>query len=236
MLSVNKIGYTNTLELVGRVADYIERKNAVLAGSGLQLVLADDQTVATREALGIMQSNAIVGLLLVLATCWLFLGSRISALVALGVVFSVMGTFVLLDAVGFTLNVSVLLGIVIVLGMLVDDAVVLVEAMYFRMERGMAALTPRWIPSAKSAAGAGGGIHHHCRLPAADAVAGDRRQVHVRHPLRGDGGAHGEPDRSLLDAAGPRRGPGRARHQPLAHPGPAGEVDPPAAGHATRGC
>ena len=140
MLSVNKIGYTNTLELVGRVADYIERKNAVLAGSGLKLVLAADQTVATREALGIMQSNAIVGLLLVLATCWLFLGSRISALVALGVVFSVMGTFVLLDAVGFTLNVSVLLGVVIVLGMLVDDAVVLVEAMYFRMERGKLAL------------------------------------------------------------------------------------------------
>jgi multidrug efflux pump subunit AcrB len=140
MLSVNKIGYTNTLELVGRVSDYLERKNAVLAGSGLKLVLADDQTVATREALGIMQSNAIVGLLLVLVTCWLFLGSRISALVALGVVFSVMGSFVLLDAVGFTLNVSVLLGIVIVLGMLVDDAVVLVEAMYFRMERGMQAL------------------------------------------------------------------------------------------------
>ena len=140
MLSVSKIGYTNTLELVGRVRDYIDRKNAVLAGSGLKLVLADDQTVTTREALGIMQSNAILGLLLVLGTCWLFLGSRISALVALGVVFSVMGTFVLLDAVGFTLNVSVLLGIVIVLGMLVDDAVVLVESMYFRMERGMAAL------------------------------------------------------------------------------------------------
>jgi multidrug efflux pump subunit AcrB len=140
MLSVNKISYTNTLELVGRIRDYLDRKNAVLAGSGLKLVLADDQTVATREALGIMQSNAIVGLLLVLGTCWLFLGARISALVALGVVFSVMGSFVLLDAVGFTLNVSVLLGIVIVLGMLVDDAVVLVEAMYFRMERGMEAL------------------------------------------------------------------------------------------------
>ena len=94
----------------------------------------------TREALGIMESNAVVGLLLMLAACWLFLGSRISALVALGVVFSVAGAFVLLNAVGFTLNVSVLLGIVIVPGMLVDDAVVLVEAMYFRMERGMAAL------------------------------------------------------------------------------------------------
>ncbi len=140
LLSISKIGYTNTLDLVGRIRDYLKRKNAVLVGSGLQLVLSDDQTVPTREALGIMESNAVVGLLLVLAACWLFLGSRISALVALGVVFSVAGAFVLLNAVGFTLNVSVLLGIVIVLGMLVDDAVVLVEAMYFRMERGMAAL------------------------------------------------------------------------------------------------
>ena len=139
LLSVNKIGYTNTLELVGRIRDYIERKNAVLAGSGLKLTLSDDQTVMTREALGIMESNAILGLLLVLGTCWLFLGSRISVLVSLGVVFSVAGAFALLDAVGFTLNVSVLLGIVIVLGMLVDDAVVLVEAIYFRMERGMTA-------------------------------------------------------------------------------------------------
>ncbi len=139
MLSVSKIGYTNTLDLVGHIRDYIDRKNAVLAGSGLKLVMADDQTVATRQALGIMQNNAAIGLLLVLGVCWLFLGSRIATMVTLGVVFAVAGAFVLLDAVGSTLNVSVLLGIVIVLGMLVDDAVVLVEAMYFRMERGMKA-------------------------------------------------------------------------------------------------
>jgi multidrug efflux pump subunit AcrB len=140
LMSVTKIGYTNTLELVGRIRDYIERKNEVLAGSGLRLELSDDQTVATSEALGVMQSNALIGLLLVLAVCWLFLGSRIATMVALGVVFSVSGTFVMLQAVGSSLNVSVLLGVVIVLGMLVDDAVVVVEAIYFRMQRGMAAL------------------------------------------------------------------------------------------------
>jgi len=140
MLSVSKISYSNTLELVGHIRDYLERKNIALQGSGLKLILADDQTVATREALAIMQSNAVVGLLLVLGVCWLFLGSRISIMVALGVVFAVTGSFLVLYAVGFTLNVSVLLGIVIVLGMLVDDAVVIVEAAYFRLERGMAAL------------------------------------------------------------------------------------------------
>jgi multidrug efflux pump subunit AcrB len=140
LMSVTKVGYTNTLQLVERIRGYVEQKNAVLAGSGLSLVMTDDQTIPTREALSIMQSNAVIGLLLVLAVCWLFLGSRIAALVALGVVFSVAGTFWFLDIWGSTLNVSVLLGVVIVLGMLVDDAVVVVEAIYYRMQRGMEAL------------------------------------------------------------------------------------------------
>lgn len=140
LMSVTKVGYTNTLELVERIRDYVEQKNAVLEGSGLSLVMTDDQTIPTREALGIMQNNAVIGLLLVLAVCWVFLGSRIATLVALGVVFSISGTFWFLDMWGSTLNVSVLLGIVIVLGMLVDDAVVVVEAIYYRMQRGMDAL------------------------------------------------------------------------------------------------
>lgn len=139
--SVTKIGYTNTLDLVDAINDYIARKNEVLAGDGLKLVLADDQTIPTREALGIMTSNAMVGLLLVMGVCWLFLGSRIALFVSLGVVFSVAGTFFVLETTGSSLNVSVLLGIVIVLGMLVDDAVVVVEAMYFRMQRGADGLT-----------------------------------------------------------------------------------------------
>jgi multidrug efflux pump subunit AcrB len=74
-------------------------------------------------------------LLLVMGICWLFLGSRISLLVGLGVPFSLAGTFACWTT-GNTLNISVLLGIVIVLGMLVDDAVVMVEAIYYRMQRG----------------------------------------------------------------------------------------------------
>jgi multidrug efflux pump subunit AcrB len=136
LLSVTKVSRVNTLQLVERIGAYIARQNTVLASQGLRLQLADDQTIPTRDALGVMQSNALIGLLLVLGVCWLFLGSRIATLVALGVVFSISGAFILLDATGNTLNVSVLLGIVIVLGMLVDDAVVIVEAIYFRLQRG----------------------------------------------------------------------------------------------------
>jgi len=139
-LAVTKKSGTNTLELVDRLKDYIDRQNEVLSVDGLRLVLTDDQTVPTREAIGVMQTNALYGIAMVLAVCWVFLGWRIGVLVALGIPFSLLGTFALLHTMDHTVNVSVLLGVVIALGMLVDCAVVVVEAIYYRMSRGQAVL------------------------------------------------------------------------------------------------
>jgi multidrug efflux pump subunit AcrB len=141
LLSITKKGYTNTLDLVERIDNYVDTRNEVLAESGIELALVDDQTVPTREAIGIMQTNAALGLSLVLLTTWVFLGSRIAILISMGIPFSLAGAFALLYALGWTINVSVLLGVVIVLGMLVDDAVVVVEAIYFRITRGVDAAT-----------------------------------------------------------------------------------------------
>ncbi len=141
LLSVTKKNYTNTIELVQRINAYTEQKNPLIAGAGLKLTLTDDQTVPTREAIRIMESNALLGLILVTAVCWIFLGTRIAVLVGLGIPFSLAGTFAILNATGATLNLSVLLGVVIALGMLVDDAVVIVEAIYYRMQRGAATLS-----------------------------------------------------------------------------------------------
>ncbi len=140
-MSITKVGYTNTLELVDRINAYVDNKNGTLAGTGIELILSDDQTVKTREALSVMQRNAALGLILVLFVCWLFLGLRIASLVTLGIAFSIAGALWVLNITGNTLNIAVLLGIVIVLGMLVDDAVVVVEAMYYRIQRGQEALS-----------------------------------------------------------------------------------------------
>lgn len=136
VLAITKKSRTNTLDLVERLGGFIGERNPRLAGEGVALRLLDDQTVPTREAIGTMETNALQGLLLVFAIAWLFLGTRIALLVGLGIPFSLAGTFAVLNALGYTLNVSVLLGIVIVLGMLVDDAVVVVETIYYRMQRG----------------------------------------------------------------------------------------------------
>jgi multidrug efflux pump subunit AcrB len=134
--AVSKRAGANTLDLVEKINAYIAQRNPGLAATGHQLILSDDATVATQEAIKVMETNAITGLLMVLLICWLFLGFRVSLLVSLGIPFSLAGTFIVLNALGFTINISVLLGIVIVLGMLVDDAVVICEAIYYRLQRG----------------------------------------------------------------------------------------------------
>ena len=140
-MAITKVAFTNTLDLVDRINQYVEVKNRVLGETGIELYLTDDQTTQTRQALTVMQRNALVGLFLVLGVCWVFLGLRIATFVTLGIAFSIAGTFLVLNVTGNTLNVSVLLGVVIVLGMLVDDAVVVVEALYYRLQRGQEAFT-----------------------------------------------------------------------------------------------
>ena len=140
MLAITKKSYTNTLKLVERLSDYIEQQNRTAQRQGISVVLLDDQTVPTRTALNVMQTNALFGLLMVTLVTWIFLGSRIAFFIGIGIPFTLAGTFWVLHMSGSTLNVSVLLGLVLVLGMLVDDAVVVVEAIYYRIQRGTRAL------------------------------------------------------------------------------------------------
>ncbi len=140
MLSVTKKPDSNTLELLERIKAYLAERNRFSASTGVELVLIDDQTEITRSALRVMQTNALLGLGMVLLVTWLFLGGRIALLTTIGIPFILAGTFWVLAGIGQTLNISVLLGVVISLGMLVDDAVVVVEAVYYRLQRGAAGL------------------------------------------------------------------------------------------------
>jgi len=137
MLQVNKKASTNILSLIEHLNEYVDSRNSLSGQTGVDLTLADDQTQVTKDALGIMQTNALLGLALVLVVTWLFLGSKIAVLTCIGIPFVLAGTFIILRLLDQTLNVTVLLGIVISLGMLVDDAVVVVEAIYSRLQRGI---------------------------------------------------------------------------------------------------
>ncbi|MBF0107583.1 MAG: efflux RND transporter permease subunit [Magnetococcales bacterium] len=140
LMTITKRPGVNALELTDRIRHYLEGQRALAEKTGVTPILADDQTHTVRNALGIMEGNALLGLSLVLVTTWLFLGGRISILISLGVPFSLAGLFGLLYSLDHSLNVMVLLGVVIALGMLVDDAVVIVEAIHARIEKGIPAM------------------------------------------------------------------------------------------------
>ncbi len=141
LLAVMKQANSNTLNLVKNVQDYLNERNELEKSTGIKLALVDDQTIMTRKAISLMQNNALIGLVLVLFVTWAFLGTRIAMLTAIGIPFILAGTFWILSLTGETLNVMVLLGIVIALGMLVDDAVVVAEGIYYRLQKGADALT-----------------------------------------------------------------------------------------------
>lgn len=136
LLAINKKESQNILQLVERIAKYVADRKQMDKRLGIETTLVDDQTQITKDALRIMQTNAALGLLLVLVVTWLFLGSRIAFLTGIAIPFILAGTFWFLSSINQTLNVSILLGVVISLGMLVDDAVVVVEAIYYRLQRG----------------------------------------------------------------------------------------------------
>ncbi len=140
LLAVTKKESQNILQLVERVSEYVNGRRQTDLRLGINTVVVDDQTQITRDALRIMQTNAALGLLMVLLVTWLFLGSRIAFLTGIAIPFILAGTFWFLSSLNQTLNVSILLGVVISLGMLVDDAVVVVESIYYRLQRGASTL------------------------------------------------------------------------------------------------
>lgn len=141
LLAITKQEKQNILQLVERIGSFIDERQDIYNRNGITVTLADDQTQITRDALRVMQTNASIGLFMVFVVTWLFLGSRIALLTGIAIPFILAGTFWFLSTIGQTLNVTVLLGIVISLGMLVDDAVVVVESIYYRLQRGAETLT-----------------------------------------------------------------------------------------------
>lgn len=104
---------------------------------GLEYKLYTDESKRVRDRLSVVLSNAIFGLLLVMILLVVFLDWRSALVTSMGIPVAIFGGLFLIFALGQTLNSLVLVGIIIVLGMLVDDAIVVCENIYAHIEDGM---------------------------------------------------------------------------------------------------
>ncbi len=122
-----------------RVVDGLREAIVKYQGSltkGLKLQMYEDQSKRIRDKLKIVISNAVSGLILVLIILLIFLDWRSAVVTSVGIPVAVLGGIALVYFLGNTMNSLVVVGVIIVLGMLVDDAIVVCENIYSYIERG----------------------------------------------------------------------------------------------------
>jgi multidrug efflux pump subunit AcrB/outer membrane protein TolC len=95
-----------------------------------------DQSKSIRDMVADLENNIITSLVLVVTVIIFFMGARNSFFVALAIPLSMLMSFVVIDMVGMTLNMIVLFSLILALGMLVDNAIVIIENIYRHMEEG----------------------------------------------------------------------------------------------------
>jgi multidrug efflux pump len=101
-----------------------------------QVTITSDQSEDIREMVMSLENNIIAGLILVVAVLLFFLGVRNSVFVALSIPLSMLLSFIIMQIVGMTMNMIVLFSLILALGMLVDNAIVVVENIYRHIEQG----------------------------------------------------------------------------------------------------
>ncbi len=106
------------------------------APQGVEINVTLDFSDLISRTVADLENNIATGAILILAVLMIFMGLRVSAIVALAIPMSMLMGFAILQALGYTLNMIVLFALILAVGMLVDNAIVIVENIYRHMQLG----------------------------------------------------------------------------------------------------
>lgn len=105
--------------------------------AGVEIELFGDAASEVQHSLGTLYANAAAGLLLVLLVLWTAVGARNATMAALGLPVALAGAIIAMDVMGITINMMSLLALILCLGVVVDDAIIIIENIYRHLEEGM---------------------------------------------------------------------------------------------------
>ena len=134
-LSAQKKTEGNTIALVAELRELAQKRQRDLP-EGAELSVINDYSVVLKERLGVLETNAFFGLILVVLMLLLFIGWRNALFAALGIPVAFMATFWFMSMTGYTLSGVSLFGLILVVGIVVDDAIVVIENIYRHIEAG----------------------------------------------------------------------------------------------------
>ncbi|WP_313112155.1 efflux RND transporter permease subunit [Aequorivita sediminis] len=137
MLDVKKRAGKNMIEAVELIKELIKDEQDNYLPETLHISLSNDQSIKTENQVNDLVNNIIFGVILVVVVLMFFLGFRNALFVGFAIPLSMLMSLFILSSLGFTLNTMVLFGLVMGLGMLVDNGIVVVENVYTLMSEGM---------------------------------------------------------------------------------------------------
>ncbi len=135
VIKIRRVGNESALQIADAVKAYLDEKQNTLP-VGMSLTYWDDDSQQLRNRLGVLGSSALQGTFLVIALLTLFLRPKIALWVFIGIPISFIGAFSLMSLFGITLNLMSAFGFIVVLGIVVDDAIVTGESVYRRLKLG----------------------------------------------------------------------------------------------------
>ena len=129
-LQVFRVGEEAPLQVSQAVYDLLERRRPSLPDT-VGLAIVSDESDEYRDRLSILGRNGLLGLMLVVGVLGLFLRPAVAFWVSAGIVISFCGSFFLISLLGVSINMISLFAFILVLGIAVDDAVVVGEAVFY---------------------------------------------------------------------------------------------------------
>lgn len=134
---IEKTPQQDIADITEELHQYQEKFN--LANPDYEFVLLFEFNNMLNERIDLLTSNGLSGLILVLIFLGLFLNIKLSAWVAFGIPFSFLGMFIIGQVYGMSINMISLFGMILVVGILVDDGIVIAENIYSHFEKGKSA-------------------------------------------------------------------------------------------------
>jgi CzcA family heavy metal efflux pump len=134
-LSIQKRSGENIIRIADEVKQILNDHKSKLPAKTTYVILAD-QSKDIRSMVNDLENNIIAGLLLVIGVLYFFMGARNGFLVGIAIPISMLLSFIVISLMGYTLNMIVLFSLILALGMLVDNAIVIVENIYRHHEEG----------------------------------------------------------------------------------------------------
>ena len=136
LIRVYRTGDQNALDIAENVHNYLKKKRPTMP-PGISLSSMKDESVILRGRIDLLVENAALGLSLVLIVLALFLKPKLAGWVSLGIPISFMGGFWLLPIFDVSINMISLFTFILVLGIVVDDAIVVGENIHIFRKRGL---------------------------------------------------------------------------------------------------